>query len=127
MFQHVASPTDEGRFEAFDNEFELKDEVWEKVVEVTAAIEAETGMEEENLETIEIDDDVTPNMPLKREKKPAALLQSPWVNEYDSTSETKKRIVKGTFAFRVGLRPPMANDVDAFELWFVKGLIKKNK
>lgn len=127
MFQCVASPIDQCRFEVLDNEFDLKDEVWEKVVEVTAAIEAETRMEEENIETIDIDDDVTPDIPLKRQKKPAALLQSPWVNEYDSTSGTKKRIVKGTFAFRVGLGPPMGNDVDAFELWFAKGLNKKNK
>lgn len=67
----VASSTDECGFEVLDNEFDLKGEVWEKVVEVTAAIEAKTRMEEENLETIDIDDDVTPDIPLKRQKKPA--------------------------------------------------------
>ncbi|CAA3023731.1 Hypothetical predicted protein [Olea europaea subsp. europaea] len=79
-----------------DQEVELKDDVWEKVVEVTAAIEAKTRIEEGKVETIDIDN-VTPDMHLKRQKKPGVLLQSPWVNEFDFTSGTKKHIVKCTF------------------------------
>ncbi|CAA2935359.1 Ulp1 protease family, C-terminal catalytic domain containing [Olea europaea subsp. europaea] len=124
MSQDVVSPCNEGRID-FLEEVELKDDVWEKVVEVTAAIEAETEIEEENARIIDIDDE-TPDMHLKRQKKPGVLLQSPWVNEFDSTSETKKCVVKGTFTFPVGVGPPMAHDVDAFELWFNKGLVKKN-
>ncbi|CAA2972051.1 Hypothetical predicted protein [Olea europaea subsp. europaea] len=72
--EHVASPSDKVRAELLGKEFELKDEVWEKIVEVTAMIEAEIEIEEENIETI---DDVTLDMPLKRQKKPIALLHSP--------------------------------------------------
>ncbi|CAA2976311.1 Hypothetical predicted protein [Olea europaea subsp. europaea] len=122
--EDVASPSNEGRIELLE-EVELKDDVWEKVVEVTAAIEAETEIEEGNVEIIDIDDE-TPDMHLKRQKKPGVLLQPPWVNEFDSTSGTKKCIVKGTFAFPVGVGSPMARDVDAFELWFNKRLVKKN-
>ncbi|CAA2994204.1 Ulp1 protease family, C-terminal catalytic domain containing [Olea europaea subsp. europaea] len=118
--EDVVSPCNEGRID-FLEEVELKDDVWEKVVEVTAAIEAETEIEEGNARIIDIDDE-TPDINLKRQKKPGVLLQSPWVNEFDSTSGTKKRVVKGTFAFPVGVGPPMAHDVDAFELWFNKGL-----
>lgn len=125
MSQDVVSPCNEGRID-FLEEVELKDDVWEKVVEVTAAIEAETEIEEGNARIIDIEAE-TPDMHLKRQKKPGVLLQSPWVNEFDSTSGTKKRVVKGTFAFPVGVGPPMAHDVDAFELWFNKGLVKKNK
>ncbi|CAA3031315.1 Hypothetical predicted protein [Olea europaea subsp. europaea] len=120
----VASPSNKGRIELF-LEVELKDDVWEKVVEVMATIEAETEIEEENVETIDIDN-VISDMHLKRQKKSRVLLQSSWVNEFDSTSRTKKCVVKGTFAFSVGVGPPMARDVDAFELWFSKGLVKKN-
>ncbi|CAA2957437.1 Hypothetical predicted protein [Olea europaea subsp. europaea] len=125
MAVDIASPCNEGKIDLLE-EVELKDDVWEKVVEVTAAIEAETEIEEGNVQIIDIDDE-TPAMHLKRQKKPGVLLQSPWVNEFDSTSGTKKRVVKGSFAFLVGVGPPMAHDVDAFELWFNKGLIKKNK
>ncbi|CAA2961370.1 Hypothetical predicted protein [Olea europaea subsp. europaea] len=89
-------------------------------------LQAETEIEDGNVEIIDIDDE-TLDMHLKRQKKPRVLLQSPWVNEFDSTSGTKKRVVKGTFAFAVGVGPLMACDVDAFELWFNKGLVKKNK
>lgn len=133
MFQHVASPSVEPGFQVLDNEVELKDEIWQKVVEITDAIQAETDaiqaeteIEEKNVDAILIDDEVTPNVPLKRQKKPAALLQSPWVNEYDSTARTIKPVVKGTYAFPVGLGPH-AYDVDGFELWYNKGLVKKNK
>lgn len=99
----------------------------EKVVEVTTAIEAETGIEEENVKTIDIYDDVIPNMHVKRQKKPVALLQSPRVNEYDSTSRTKKSIVKDIFTFPDGVSPTMARYIDAFEAQYKKGLIRKNK
>ncbi|CAA2971019.1 Hypothetical predicted protein [Olea europaea subsp. europaea] len=98
----------------------------EKVVEVTTAIEAETGIEEENVKTIDIYDDVIPNMHVKRQKKPVALLQSPRVNEYDSTSRTKKSIVKDIFTFPDGVSPTMARYIDAFEAQYKKGLIRKN-
>ncbi|CAA3030235.1 Hypothetical predicted protein [Olea europaea subsp. europaea] len=75
MSQDVASPSNVGRIELLE-EVELKDDVWEKVVEVTAAIEAETEIEERNVEIIDIDDE-TPNMYLKRQKKLGVLLQSP--------------------------------------------------
>ncbi|CAA2961826.1 Hypothetical predicted protein [Olea europaea subsp. europaea] len=123
--EDVASPSNKGRIELLEVG-ELKDDVWEKVVEVMAAIEAETKIDEENVQIIDIDDE-TPDMHLKRQKKPRVLLQSPWVNEFDSTSGTKKRVVKGTFAFPIGVGPPMACDVDTFELWFNKGLVKKIK
>ncbi|CAA2996203.1 Hypothetical predicted protein [Olea europaea subsp. europaea] len=122
--EDVASPCNEGRIDLLE-EVELKDDVWEKVVEVTAAIEAETEIEEGNVRIIDINNE-TPDMYLKRQKKSGVLLQSPWVNEFNSTSGTKKRVVKSTFAFPVGVGPPMAHDVDAFELWFNKGLVKKN-
>lgn len=88
-----------------DNEVELKNEVWQKVVEITDAIQVYSKIEE-NVDAIQIDDEVTPNVPLKRQKKPAALLQSLWVNEYDSTSRTTIRIVKANYAFPSGLSPP---------------------
>ncbi|CAA3009057.1 Hypothetical predicted protein [Olea europaea subsp. europaea] len=91
--EDIVSPCNEGRID-FLEEVELKDDVWEKVVEVTAAIEVETEIEEGNARIIDIDDE-TPDMHLKRQKKPGVLLQSPWVNEFDSTSGTKKRVVKG--------------------------------
>ncbi|CAA2982495.1 Hypothetical predicted protein [Olea europaea subsp. europaea] len=91
-----------GGIELLDKEVELKDNVWEKVVEVMATIEIETRIEEENVETIDIDD-VIPDMYLKRQKKPRVLHQSLWVSEFDSTSGTKKRVVKGMFAFPVVL------------------------
>ncbi|CAA3001191.1 Hypothetical predicted protein [Olea europaea subsp. europaea] len=124
QMKYVASPSNKGRIELF-LEVELKDDVWEKVVEVMATIEAETEIEEENVETIDIDN-VISDMHLKRQKKPRVLLQSPWVNEFDSTSGTNKCVVKGTFAFPIGVGPPMARDVDAFKLWLNKGLVKKN-
>ncbi|CAA3001614.1 Ulp1 protease family, C-terminal catalytic domain containing [Olea europaea subsp. europaea] len=114
MSQDVASPCNEGRIELLE-EVELKDDVWEKVVETTAVIEVETEIVEGNVQIIDIDDE-TPDMHLKRQKKPG-------VNEFDSTSGTKKRVVKGTFAFPVSVGPPMARDVYAFELWFNKGLV----
>lgn len=126
IYQNVASPYVEAGFQVLENEVEIKDEVWQKVVEITDAIQAETEFEEKNVDAILIDDEDTPNVPLKRQKKPAALLQSPWVNEYDSTARTIKRVVKGTYAFPVGLGPH-TRDVDAFELWYNKGLVKKNK
>ncbi|CAA2976135.1 Hypothetical predicted protein [Olea europaea subsp. europaea] len=52
----VASPSNEGRIKLLE-EVELKDDVWEKVVEVTAAIEAETEIEEGNVQIIEIDNE----------------------------------------------------------------------
>ncbi|CAA2982157.1 Hypothetical predicted protein [Olea europaea subsp. europaea] len=122
--EHVAS--DKGRIELLDKEVELIDDIWEKVVEVTAAIEAKTRIEEGKVETIDIDN-VTLDMHLKKQKKPGVLFQSPWLNEFDYMLGTKKRIVKGTFAFPVGVGPPMAHDVDALEFWFNKGLINKNK
>ncbi|CAA3003763.1 Hypothetical predicted protein [Olea europaea subsp. europaea] len=88
--EDVASPSNKGRIELLE-EVELKDDAWEKVVEVMATVEAEaeTEIEEENVEIIDIDD-VTPDMHLKRQKKPGVLLQSPWINEFDSTSGTKE-------------------------------------
>ncbi|KAL2492280.1 hypothetical protein Adt_27908 [Abeliophyllum distichum] len=57
------------------------------------------------------DDEVTPDAPLKRQKKPAALLHYPWVNQYDSivgtsmVGTTTKYVVKGKFAFKIELCP----------------------
>ncbi|CAA2963740.1 Hypothetical predicted protein [Olea europaea subsp. europaea] len=48
----VASPSNKGRIELLE-EVELKNDVWEKVVEVKAAIEAKIEIEEGNVETIE--------------------------------------------------------------------------
>ncbi|CAA3006120.1 Hypothetical predicted protein [Olea europaea subsp. europaea] len=73
--EDVASPSNKGIIELLE-EVELKDDVWKKVVEVMTAIEAKTEIEEGNVETIDIDD-VTPDMHLKRQKKPGVLLQSP--------------------------------------------------
>ncbi|CAA2985237.1 Hypothetical predicted protein [Olea europaea subsp. europaea] len=72
--EDVVSPSNKGIIELLDD-VELKDDVWEKVVEVTAGVgaETETEIEEENVETIDIDD-VTPDMHLKRQKKPGVLL-----------------------------------------------------
>ncbi|CAA3007981.1 Hypothetical predicted protein [Olea europaea subsp. europaea] len=70
----VASPSKEDRIELLE-EVELKDDVWKKVAEVTVAIEAETEIEEGNVQIIDIDDE-TPDMQLKRQKKPGVLLQS---------------------------------------------------
>ncbi|CAA3013733.1 Hypothetical predicted protein [Olea europaea subsp. europaea] len=70
--EEVPSPSNEGRIELLE-EVELKDDVWEKVVEVTAAIEAGTKIEEGNVQIIDIDDE-TPDMHLKRQKKPGVLL-----------------------------------------------------
>ncbi|KAL2493031.1 Ulp1 protease family [Abeliophyllum distichum] len=81
------------------------------------------------------DDEVTPDAPLKRQKKPATLLQSPWVNQYDSavgtstvgtsTVGTTKRVLKGTSAFKVGMFSPCGSDVEAFESWYKQGLVTK--
>ncbi|CAA2993762.1 Hypothetical predicted protein [Olea europaea subsp. europaea] len=51
----VASPCNEGIIDLLE-EVELKDDVWEKVVEVKAVIEAETKIEEGNVQIIDIDD-----------------------------------------------------------------------
>ncbi|KAL2526163.1 hypothetical protein Adt_11217 [Abeliophyllum distichum] len=72
-------------------------------------------------------DEITPDAPLKRQKKHDALLQFPWVNQYDSMVDTTKRVVKGTFAFKVGLCPPYGPDIEAFESWYKEGLVTKNK
>ncbi|CAA3012815.1 Hypothetical predicted protein [Olea europaea subsp. europaea] len=74
--EHVASPFNKDKIELLEEEVELKDDVWEKVVEVTAAIEVEAKIEEGNIEITDIDD-VTPNMHLKRQKKPGVLFQFP--------------------------------------------------
>lgn len=50
------------------NEVELKDEIWQKVVEITDAIQAEIEIEEENVDAIKIDDEVTLDVPLKRQR-----------------------------------------------------------
>ncbi|KAL2480336.1 hypothetical protein Adt_33302 [Abeliophyllum distichum] len=72
------------------------------------------------------DDEVTLDAPLKRQKKPVALLQSPWVNQYDSAVGTStvgtsmvgttKPVLKGTSAFKVGLFSPCGSDVEAFRV-----------
>ncbi|KAL2457166.1 Ulp1 protease family [Abeliophyllum distichum] len=77
-----------------------------------------------------MDDEVTPDVFLKRQKKPAALLQSPWVNQYDSavgtsTVGTTKPVLKGASAFKVGLFSPCRSDVEAFESWYKQGLVTK--
>ncbi|KAL2525243.1 Uncharacterized protein Adt_10297 [Abeliophyllum distichum] len=94
-----------------DDDVELKDEDWQKTDEIAAAVLAKHKLEEAIT-----DDEVTPDAPLKRQKKPAALLQSPWVNQYDSavgtsTVGTTKRVLKGTSAFKVGLFSSCGSDV----------------
>ncbi|CAA3023163.1 Hypothetical predicted protein [Olea europaea subsp. europaea] len=74
QMKHVASPSDKDGIEWLDKEVEWKDDIWKKVVVVMAVIEAEIGIEEGNVETIYIDDDVTLDMHLKRQKKPGVLL-----------------------------------------------------
>ncbi|CAA3010347.1 Ulp1 protease family, C-terminal catalytic domain containing [Olea europaea subsp. europaea] len=60
----VTSPSNKDRIELLE-EVELKDDVWEIVVEVTATIEAETEIEEGNVETIDIDDIVRKTLVLE--------------------------------------------------------------
>ncbi|CAA2969066.1 Hypothetical predicted protein [Olea europaea subsp. europaea] len=76
QMKHVASPSDKGKIELLNKEIELKDDVWEKVVEVMTMIEAETRIEEKNVETIDIDD-LTRDMHLKRQRNPKCLFSPP--------------------------------------------------
>lgn len=59
IFQHVASLSDTGGIELLDKEFKLEDDVQIKVIKVMIVIEAKTGIEKRNVDTIDIDDDVT--------------------------------------------------------------------
>ncbi|KAL2471409.1 hypothetical protein Adt_39545 [Abeliophyllum distichum] len=98
-----------------DDEIELKDENWQKIDEIAAAT----------------DDEFTLDAHLKRQKKPATLLLSPWVNQYDSavgtsTVGTTKHVVKGTYAIKIGLCSPCGSDMEAFESWYKQGLVTKN-
>ncbi|KAL2543031.1 Ulp1 protease family [Abeliophyllum distichum] len=111
-----------------DDDVELKDEDWQKIDEIAAVVLANHKLEEAIT-----DDEVTTDAPLKRQKKPAALLQSPWVNQYDSvvgtsTVGTTKRVLKGTPALKVGLFSPYGSYVEAFESWYKQRLVtKKNQ
>ncbi|KAL2486755.1 Uncharacterized protein Adt_31511 [Abeliophyllum distichum] len=134
MHQNIvcASSSKTCEIDVNDDDVELKDEDWQKIDEIAAAVLAKHKLEE----TI-TDDEVTPDAPLKRQKKPATLLQSPWVNQYNSavgtstvgtsTVGTTKRVLKGTSAFKVGLFSPCRSDVEAFESWYKQGLVTKKK
>ncbi|KAL2505964.1 Ulp1 protease family [Abeliophyllum distichum] len=120
-----ASSSKTCKIDVNDDDVELKDGDWQKIDEIAAAVLAKHKLEEAIM-----DDEVTPDAPLKRQKKPAALLQSPWVNQYDSavgtsTVGTTKRVLKGTSAFKVGLFAPCGLDVEAFESWYKQGLVTK--
>ncbi|KAL2497886.1 Uncharacterized protein Adt_23436 [Abeliophyllum distichum] len=127
---------------SLDIEFDMTGKSIEGLAETSSIDEDIINFNEEDWKIVDdvaahslTDDEVTTDAPLKRQKKPAALLQSLWVNQYDSavgistvgtsTVRTTKRVLKGTSAFKVGLFSPCGSDVEAFESWYKQGLVTK--
>ncbi|KAL2466314.1 RNA polymerase-associated protein CTR9 [Abeliophyllum distichum] len=117
------------RLTDIESKIQSNEEIQNRLAELEMKVQSNIQMEKQIKELEEkTDDEVTLNAPLKRQKKPTALLQCPWVNQYDSavgtsmvgasTVGTTKRVLKGTSAFKVGLFSPCGSDMEAFESWY---------
>ncbi|KAL2538282.1 hypothetical protein Fot_19673 [Forsythia ovata] len=75
-------------------------------------------------------DDSTPNIPMKRLGKTAAVFRSPYTSKFGSSKKSKaivREIKTGTYALSDELNTVAINDVVDFEEWYIPGFSKKNK